>query len=294
MYQIIDGKKVAQKIYQEIKEEVSNIQQKGQKPPHLAAILVGNNGASLTYVNNKIKACKQVGFQSTLIHLPEHISEKALINEIHKLNTNPHIDGFIVQLPLPPHINEHNIIQHISPDKDVDGFHPINIGRMVLNLPCFISATPYGIIQLLQYYQISPVGKHCVVIGRSHIVGTPISILLSKNTPTGNATVTLCHSYTQQLKKYSIQADILISAVGKPHFITADMVKEGAIVIDVGITRINANDNASGYKILGDVHFEEVAPKCTYITPVPGGVGPMTIASLLKNTLLAAKKLIYS
>lgn len=293
MYQIIDGKTVAKDIQENIKKEVRLLITQGKKIPHLAAILVGNNGASETYVNNKIKACKNVGFQSTLIRLPANTTEDTIIDEIQKLNEHPEIDGFIVQLPLPQHINEHKIIEHIRPEKDIDGFHPVNLGRMLLNLPCYISATPYGIIQLLQYYKIETQGKHCVVIGRSHIVGQPISILMSKNTYPGNATVTLCHSKTKNLKEYTLQADILISAIGKPNFITADMVKKNAVVIDVGITRIENKDSPSRYKIAGDVSFEEVAPKCSYITPVPGGVGPMTITALLSNTLLAAKKSIY-
>jgi methenyltetrahydrofolate cyclohydrolase (EC 3.5.4.9)/5,10-methylenetetrahydrofolate dehydrogenase (NADP+) (EC 1.5.1.5) len=261
--------------------------------PHIAAVLVGNDGASETYVNNKIKACNSVGFQSTLVSLPEYVTENKLLEEVEKLNQNKDIDGFIVQLPLPRHINEQKVIEAIVPSKDIDGFHPINVGRMVLNLPCYVSATPYGIVQLLEYYKIETSGKHCVVIGRSHIVGSPMSILMAKNTPIGNATVTLCHSKTKDLKQYTLQADIIICAIGSPHFLTADMVKEGVVVIDVGITRIESKDSPTGYKLLGDVKFDEVAPKCSYITPVPGGVGPMTIASLLKNGLLAAKKEIY-
>lgn len=292
-YQIIDGKKVAKEIQENIRKEVELIKKNGQKVPHIAAVLVGNDGASETYVNNKIKACESVGFQSTLIRLPEYVTEKKLLEEVEKLNTNPDIDGFIVQLPLPRHINEQNVIESILPSKDIDGFHPINVGRMVLNLPCYVSATPYGIIQLLEYYKIETTGKHCVVIGRSHIVGSPMSILMAKNTPIGNATVTLCHSKTKDLKQYTLQADIVICAIGSPHFVTADMIKEGAVVIDVGITRIESQESKTGYKLVGDVKFDEVAPKCSYITPVPGGVGPMTIASLLKNGLLAAKKEIY-
>ncbi|GAB4207809.1 MAG: bifunctional methylenetetrahydrofolate dehydrogenase/methenyltetrahydrofolate cyclohydrolase FolD [Bacteroidia bacterium] len=293
MYQIIDGKKVAKEIQESIRQEVIKIKQKRGKTPHIAAVLVGNDPASETYVGNKIKACENVGFQSTLVRLPEYVTESKLLEEIKKLNDNADIDGFIVQLPLPRHINEQKVIEAILPSKDVDGFHPINVGRMVLNLPCYVSATPYGIIQLLDYYKIETSGKHCVVLGRSHIVGSPMSILMAKNTPIGNATVTLCHSKTQNLKQYTLQADILICAIGSPHFVTADMVKEGAVVIDVGITRIESKESKTGYKLVGDVKFDEVAPKCSYITPVPGGVGPMTIASLLKNTLLAAKKEIY-
>lgn len=292
-YQIIDGKKVAKEIQKTIQKEVDLLKKQGKKIPHIAAILVGNDGASETYVNNKIKACENVGFQSTLIRLPEYVTEKKLLEEVEKLNHNPDIDGFIVQLPLPRHINEQNVIESILPSKDIDGFHPINVGRMVLNLPCYVSATPYGIVQLLEYYQIETSGKHCVVIGRSHIVGSPMSILMAKNTPIGNATVTLCHSKTKDLKHYTLQADIVICAIGSPHFVTADMIKEGAVVIDVGITRIESQESKTGYKLVGDVKFDEVAPKCSYITPVPGGVGPMTIAALLKNGLLAAKKEIY-
>ncbi|MCX8143725.1 MAG: bifunctional 5,10-methylene-tetrahydrofolate dehydrogenase/5,10-methylene-tetrahydrofolate cyclohydrolase [Bacteroidia bacterium] len=292
-YQIIDGKKVAKEIQEQIKKEVEHLKQLGQKVPHIAAVLVGNDGASETYVNNKIKACNSVGFQSTLVRLPEYVTENKLLEEVEKLNQNEDIDGFIVQLPLPRHINEQKVIEAIVPSKDIDGFHPINVGRMVLNLPCYVSATPYGIVQLLEYYKIETSGKHCVVIGRSHIVGSPMSILMAKNTPIGNATVTLCHSKTKDLKQYTLQADIIICAIGSPHFLTADMVKEGVVVIDVGITRIESKDSPTGYKLLGDVKFDEVAPKCSYITPVPGGVGPMTIASLLKNGLLAAKKEIY-
>lgn len=293
-YQIIDGKKVAQEIKEKIKNEVDQLKQQHQKIPHIAAVLVGNNGASVTYVNNKIKACEFVGFQSTLVHLPENISETDLLSEIEKLNTNTDIDGFIVQLPLPDHIDEHKVIESIAPAKDIDGFHPINVGRMALNLPCYISATPAGIVELLKYYNIQTTGKHCVVLGRSHIVGMPVSILMSKNHPFGNATVTLCHSKTKNLKEYTLSADILICAIGQPHYITANMVKEGAVIIDVGITRIESKKTTSGYKVVGDVLFDEVAQKCSYITPVPGGVGPMTIAMLLKNGLSAAKKEIYT
>lgn len=294
MYQLIDGKKVARELQENIKKEVENIRLKGGKIPHIAAVLVGHDGASETYVNNKIKACKNVGFESTLIRLPQSITEAELISEIQKLNHDVAIDGFIIQLPLPKHINEQKIIEHIRPEKDIDGFHPVNLGRMLLNLPCYISATPYGIIQLLQYYNIPTQGKHCVVIGRSHIVGQPMSILMSRNAYPGNATVTICHSKTENLREYTLQADILISAIGKPHFITADMVKDKAVVIDVGITRIESKDAPSGYKILGDVKFDEVAQKCSYITPVPGGVGPMTITALLSNTLLASQKIVYT
>ncbi len=293
MYQIIDGKKISQEIQEEIKKETEKLTQQGKKVPHLAAILVGSDGGSETYVANKIKACEKVGFKSTLIRLPNNITEEKLLEQVHLLNNNNDVDGFIVQLPLPKHIREQKIIEAVVPSKDVDGFHPINVGRMVLNLPCYVSATPYGIIQLLEKYNIETAGKHCVVLGRSHIVGSPMSILMAKNTPIGNATVTLCHSKTKNLKQYTLQADILICAIGNPHFVTADMVKDGAIVIDVGTTRLENKESKTGYKLYGDVKFDEVAPKCSYITPVPGGVGPMTIASLLKNTLLAAKKEIF-
>lgn len=291
--QVIDGKKISLQLQDEIAKEVKHLIDTGKKQPHLAAVLVGNDGGSETYVAAKIKACERVGFKSTFIRHPEHVTEEKLLSTVHELNTNPDIDGFIVQLPLPRHINEHKILEAVLPSKDVDGFHPINVGRMVLNLPCYVSATPYGIVHLLRKYEIETSGKHCVVVGRSHIVGSPMSILMAKNTSLGNCTVTLCHSKTQDLKSYTRNADILICALGSPDFITADMVKEGAVVIDVGTTRVASTDSKSGYKLKGDVKFEEVAPKCSFITPVPGGVGPMTIASLIKNTLLAAKKEIY-
>jgi methylenetetrahydrofolate dehydrogenase (NADP+)/methenyltetrahydrofolate cyclohydrolase len=291
--QLIDGKKISLQLQEEISKEVKNFIDSGKKQPHLAAVLVGNDGGSETYVSAKIKACERVGFKSTLVRHPEHVTEERLLKTVHDLNTNPDIDGFIVQLPLPRHINEHKIIEAILPSKDVDGFHPINVGRMVLNLPCYVSATPYGIVHLLRKYEIETSGKHCVVVGRSHIVGSPMSILMAKNTSLGNCTVTLCHSKTQNLKSYTQNADILICALGSPDFITADMVKEGAVVIDVGTTRVASVDSKTGYKLKGDVKFDEVAPKCSFITPVPGGVGPMTIASLIKNTMLAATKEIY-
>jgi len=293
-YQLIDGKKVAKELQEKIKSEVQELQKQGKKIPHLAAILVGNNAASEVYVQNKIKACENVGFHSSLIRLSENTSEQELLKVVEKLNQDNNIDGFIVQLPLPSHINEQKVIEAIHPSKDVDGFHPINVGRMVLNLPSYISATPYGITKLLEYYNIETTGKHCVVIGRSHIVGLPMSILMQRNTKIGNTTVTICHSKTKNLKDYTLSADILICAIGRPHFITADMVKEGAVVIDVGINRIESKNTKSGYQLVGDVKFDEVAPKCSYITPVPGGVGPMTVTSLLLNTLSAAKKEIYS
>ena len=286
---ILDGKKLSAEIQSEIKSEIELLKSHGKKIPHLAAVLVGNDGASLTYVNSKINLCKKVGMQSTLIQLDASATEEELLRIIHDLNKNKDIDGFIVQLPLPKHINENKIVEAIDPDKDVDGFHPVNLGRMQLGLPCFVSATPAGIITLLERYQIETEGKHCVVIGRSNIVGTPISILLSRNLNPGNCTVTICHSRTKNLKEICLQADILIAALGRPEFITAEMVKEGAVVIDVGISRIDSN-NAKGYLIKGDVNFEEVAPKCSAISPVPGGVGLMTVISLLMNTMKAAKK----
>lgn len=255
----------------------------------MAAIIVGENGASLTYVNAKVKACEKVGFDSTLIRLPEETTEAELLAKIAELNTNDDIDGFIVQLPLPKHINEHKVTLAVAPNKDVDGFHPENLGRMILNLPGFLPATPYGIIQLLDRYNIETAGKECVVIGRSHIVGSPMSILMARNTKVGNCTVTLTHSRTKNLADYTKRADIIIVALGKPEFLTADMVKEGVVIVDVGITRIDDPTKKLGFKLLGDVKFDEVAPKCSYITPVPGGVGPMTIASLMMNTLDAVQ-----
>jgi methylenetetrahydrofolate dehydrogenase (NADP+) / methenyltetrahydrofolate cyclohydrolase len=291
---IIDGKYISEQIQQEIALEVNAMILKGQKRPHLAAILVGNDGASETYVNAKVKACNKVGFDSTLVRLPDNTSEKELLNEINRLNNDDAIDGFIVQLPLPKHIDEQKIVEAVAPHKDVDGFHPQNVGRMVLNLPTYLPATPYGIIQLLERYKIDTQGKHCVVLGRSHIVGTPISILMARNAAFGNCTVTLCHSKTKDLRDFTRNADILIVALGKAEFVTADMVKDGAVVIDVGITRVNSDKTKSGYKLLGDVKYDEVAPKTSYITPVPKGVGPMTIASLLLNTLQAGKKEVYN
>ncbi len=285
----IDGKATAQKIKEEIAEEVKNIIASGGKKPHLAAVIAGDDGASQTYVAHKIKSCKQVGFQSTLVQLPADISEEALLKEIDTLNKNEDIDGFIVQLPLPKHICEDKITQAIAPEKDVDGFHPLNIGKVTLGLPSFVSATPQGILDLLERYEIKTEGKHCVVLGRSNIVGRPMSILLGQKTPTGNATVTLCHSRTQNLKEITRQADILIAAIGVQEFVTADMVKDGAVVIDVGIHRVKSDKTKSGWCLKGDVDFQQVAPKTSAITPVPGGVGPMTIVSLLKNTLKAAQ-----
>lgn len=287
---LLDGKKTSEEIKNEIKIEVDAIKSRGEKVPHLAAVLVGNVGASHTYVNAKIKDCELVGFKSSLVKLDETVSEKELLDKIHELNNDDDLDGFIVQLPLPKHIDEKKVTEAINPRKDVDGFHPENIGRMVLNLPTFLPATPYGIMQLLERYKVDTVGKHCVVVGRSHIVGTPMSILMARNTNPGNCTVTLTHSKTKNLNEICKTADILIAALGKPEFVTAEMVKDGAVVIDVGITRIDDATKKSGFRLVGDVKFDEVSPKCSFITPVPGGVGPMTIASLLMNTLLARKK----
>ncbi len=282
--QILDGKKASQAIKDELKIEVAQLNAEGKKIPHLAAILVGENGASATYVSAKVKACEEVGFKSTLIHFEETISETKLLEKIRALNTDPDIDGILVQLPLPKHISDEEVINTIDPDKDVDGFHPINVGNMVQGLPTFVPATPHGIMLLLEHYKIDTKGKHAVVVGRSNIVGRPMSILLSSNTNPGNCTVTICHSQTKNLKDFCLQADIIVAALGKPEFVTADMVKEGALVIDVGITRVEDSSKKSGFKLKGDVHYESVAPKCSWITPVPGGVGPMTIAALMKNT----------
>ena len=290
---LIDGRKVSEEIYQTLKIEVDKIKAAGGKVPHLAAVLVGNNPASQTYVNAKVKACEQVGFGSTLVKLDESISEIELLAAIQKLNDNTAIDGFIVQLPLPKQINENKVTQAILPQKDVDGFHPTNLGRMVLNLPSYLPATPFGIVKLLEAYEIDTAGKHCVVIGRSHIVGSPMSILLARNSNPGNCTVTLCHSRTQNLSHYTQQADIIIVALGKPYFLKKEMIKEGVVVIDVGISRVESSSTKSGFKLAGDADFDDISEKCSYITPVPGGVGPMTIASLMFNTLLANRKEIY-
>jgi len=290
MYQLIDGKKIADQVKQEISTEVKLRISLGKKQPHLAAILVGNDGGSETYVAHKISSCEQVGFKSTLIRLPETVTEQELLLEIEKLNSDADVDGFIVQLPLPKHINEEKILQTVLPQKDVDGFHPENVGKMVVNLPSFLPATPMGILELIKRYQIPTEGKHVVVLGRSNIVGKPVSILLSRKGYPGDATVTVCHSKTTDIQSYTLTADIIIVALGSPEFLKADMVKQGAVVIDVGTTRIKSNQTKSGWKLKGDVAFDEVAPKCSFITPVPGGVGPMTIVSLLKNTLLAAEK----
>ena len=287
--QIIDGKLVADKLKQEIAASVKQLTEAGKKQPHLAAILVGNDGGSLTYVGHKVKACEQVGFKSTLLHFDETITEAFLLNEVEKLNADNDVDGFIVQLPLPKHIDADKILLAINPDKDVDGFHPVNVGKLTLGLPTYVSATPLGITKLLEHYNIETSGKEVVVIGRSNIVGRPASILLSNQSKTGNATVTICHSRTYNLKEKTLRADIIIAALGKPEFLTADMVKEGAVVIDVGTTRVPNAAKKSGFSLKGDVKFDEVAPKCSAITPVPGGVGPMTVVSLLLNTLQAAK-----
>lgn len=287
---LLDGKKTSADIKEEIALEVTELKDKGHKTPHLAAIIVGNDGASITYVNAKVKACERVGFESTLIRLSEDISEEDLLNEIAVLNVDNDIDGFIVQLPLPKHIDEQKVIMAVHPDKDVDGFHPTNVGKMALNLPTFISATPFGILELLERYNVETSGKHVVVLGRSHIVGSPMSILLSQKRKVGNATVTMCHSRTKNLKEITLQADIIIAAIGIPEFVKADMVKDNVTVIDVGITRIADSSKKRGFRLIGDVAFDEVAAKSDFITPVPGGVGPMTIAMLLKNTLLACKR----
>lgn len=292
--ELIDGKKIAAEIKKEISEQVKVMIDADERPPHLVAILVGNDPASETYVAGKGKACKEVGFDSSTYKLESHVEERELLETVEFLNNDPEIDGFIVQLPLPDHIDEGKVIQAIKPEKDVDGFHPVNVGRMTIGLPAYISATPNGIIELLKRSGIETEGKNCVVLGRSNIVGRPVSILLSRTTDPGNATVTVCHSRTKNLKEITSKADILIVAIGKPEFITADMVKEGAVVIDVGIHRVESSETKSGFRLKGDVKFDEVSPKCSYITPVPGGVGPMTIVSLLMNTLKARKKEIYS
>lgn len=289
---LLDGKATAQAIKNELAGKVNDIRAKGGKVPHLAAVLVGEDGASKTYVNAKVKACEQIGFGSTLIHLPEDTSEEKLLSTVEALNQNPDIDGFIVQVPLPKQIDEQKVVEAILPHKDVDGFHPTNLGKMLLDLPTLLPATPKGMMLLLERNGIETSGKHCVVIGRSHTVGTPISVLMSRNAKTGNATVTLCHSRTQDLEAITKQADILIVAIGKEGFVTESMVKEGAVVIDVGIHRVPSDKTKSGFKLKGDVCFDEVAPHCSYITPVPGGVGPMTIASLLWNTYLTSQNLV--
>jgi len=293
MAEIIDGKATSLAIKDEIAEKVKQIVKDGGKIPHLAAVLVGDDGASQTYVNGKVKACEYVGFKSTLLTFEDTISQEKLLDVVDELNNDADIDGYIVQLPLPKHISAQKVIERIKPEKDVDGFHPINVGRMVLGLPAYISATPFGILKLIERYKIETEGKECVIIGRSDIVGTPMSNLLSRKTYPGNCTVTLCHSRTKDIKALSQNADIVIAALGKAEFLTADMVKEGAVVIDVGITRVPDATKKRGYALKGDVKFDEVSEKASYITPVPGGVGPMTIASLLSNTLMAAQKAIY-
>jgi len=288
---LIDGKKTSEILQSEIADEVIKIKNGGGKIPHLAAVLVGHDGGSETYVAAKVKACERVGFKSTLIRYDENITEEELLNCVAQLNNDEDLDGFIVQLPLPKHISEEKIVEAINPHKDVDGFHAVNVGRMVAGMPAFISATPFGIMELIKRYKIETSGKNCVVIGRSNIVGRPMSILLSQKGI--DCTVTLCHSRTKNLKEVCAQADIIVAALGMAEFLTGDMVKEGAVVIDVGITRVKSDKTKSGWKLLGDVKFDEVAPKCSFITPVPGGVGPMTIASLLYNTLLSSKKEVY-
>ncbi len=283
----LDGKATANTIKEEIKEKVSAMKIRGERVPHLAAVLVGNDGASLTYVGSKVRSCEYVGFESTLIRLEETITEEALLTQIDALNKDEKLDGYIVQLPLPKHIDEEKILLAIDPKKDVDGFHPANFGRMALELDAFIPATPFGIMQLLERYEVPTSGKHCVVVGRSHIVGRPISILMSQKGLAGNATVTVAHSRTENLAELTRQADIVVMALGIPEYLTADMIKEDAVIIDVGITRVEDKNHPKGYVIKGDVAFDEVAQKASHITPVPGGVGPMTIAMLLQNTLLA-------
>ena len=287
---ILDGKKISNNIKDEIALEVTKMIENGEKVPHLAAVLVGENGASLTYVNSKVRSCEKIGFDSTLVKLPETISEENLLKEIDLLNANNDIDGFIVQLPLPKHINEEKVLLAVHPNKDVDGFHPTNFGRMALEMPSFIPATPFGIIELLKRYKVETSSKHTVVIGRSHIVGRPISILMSQKGEAGDSTVTLAHSRTKNLEELCLTADIIVSALGVPNFVKAEMVKEGAVIVDVGITRVKDETTKRGYRIVGDVDYANVAKKCSYITPVPGGVGPMTIAMLLKNTLLSRER----
>ncbi len=291
--QLIDGKAVAAQIKKEIADEVAHIKANGGKTPHLTAVLVGHDGGSETYVANKVKACEEVGFKSTLIRYEDDVTEEELLACVERLNNDADIDGFIVQLPLPKYISEDKITEAIDHRKDVDGFHPVNVGRMSLALPCFLSATPSGIVELLRRYEIETKGKHCVILGRSNIVGKPAATLMMQKGYPGDCTVTVCHSRTKNIKEICLQADIIIAALGVPEFLKGNMVKEGAVVIDVGTTRVPSNKTKSGFKLTGDVAFDEVAPKCSYITPVPGGVGPMTIVSLMKNTLLAGKKEIY-
>jgi len=287
---ILDGKKTSSDLKDEIALAVKQLKADGKKTPHLAAVLVGTDGASMTYVNSKVKACERVGFNSTLIDLPEETTEEQLLHEIDLLNKDADIDGFIVQLPLPKHIDEQKVLMAVNPDKDVDGFHPVNVGKMTLDLPTFLPATPFGIMELLERYKVPTSGKHVVVIGRSHIVGRPMSILMSQKRPAGNATVTVVHSRTKNIKDFTLEADIIVAALGKPEFLTGNMVKDGVTIIDVGITRVPDTTKKRGYRLAGDVHFESVSKKSDFITPVPGGVGPMTIAMLLKNTLLACER----
>lgn len=287
--ELIDGKKIAAQVKQELADEVSALKAAGHKTPHLVAVLVGADPASETYVASKVKACREVGFKSTEMRYSADITEEQLLGVVRKLNADADVDGYIVQLPLPEHISEQAVLLAIDPEKDVDGFHPCNVGKMVTGLPAYLPATPAGIVELLKRYEIPTQGKHCVVIGRSNIVGTPMSVLMSRKDKYADCTVTICHSRTQHIEEYTLQADILIVAIGKPHFITAEMVKEGAVVVDVGIHRVPSDQTKSGFRLVGDVDFEHVAPRCSYITPVPGGVGPMTIVSLLQNTLKACK-----
>ena len=291
--QLIDGKAIAEQVKQEIAAQVAEMVANGQKRPHLAAILVGHDGGSETYVANKVKACEVCGFTSTLIRFEADITEEELLAKVKELNEDDDVDGFIVQLPLPKHINEQHVIEAIDYRKDVDGFHPINVGRMNIGLPCFVSATPNGILELLKRYNIETKGKKCVVLGRSNIVGKPMAALLMQKAYPGDCTATVCHSHTANIKEECQAADIIVAALGQPEFVTADMVKPGAVIIDVGTTRVPDATRKSGFKLTGDVKFDEVAPKCSFITPVPGGVGPMTICSLMKNTLLAGQKVIY-
>ena len=291
--ELIDGKKIADAVKQEIASEVAEMVAAGKKRPHLAAILVGHDGGSETYVAHKVKACEQCGFESTLIRYEADVTEAELLEAIARLNADDNVDGFIVQLPLPKHIDEQKIIEAIDYRKDVDGFHPINVGRLSIGLPCFLSATPQGILELLRRYNVPTKGANCVVLGRSNIVGKPVASLMMQKAVPGDATVTVCHSRTRDIKSFTLNADIIIAALGQPGFLTADMVKDGDTVIDVGTTRVPSTETKSGFRLKGDVDFENVAPKCSFITPVPGGVGPMTIVSLMKNTLLAARHEIY-
>jgi len=292
-HKLLDGKAVAAQMKQEMAEEVAGIKAAGKKIPHLAAILVGHDGGSETYVANKVRTCEEIGFKSSLIRYEDNVTEEELLCKVAELNNDPDVDGFIVQLPLPKHISEQKIIEAIDHRKDVDGFHPINVGRMSIGLPCFVSATPAGILELLKRYEIETKGKHCVVLGRSNIVGKPMASLMMQKSYPGDCTVTVCHSRSTNLKEMCLQADIIIAALGVPEFLKGDMVKDGVVVVDVGTTRVPNSSTKSGFKLTGDVKFDEVAPKSSYITPVPGGVGPMTIISLMRNTLLAGKKEIY-